>query len=167
MQIFSANDFEDYESYSYKKEMKQKNKTTKRKRKSTRKTKGNNIKEYNEKMNKLSSQYADNMKNAPSELEKKMLNFLDSYDAVYEFQKVFNIKKKNKKIKRFYIADFFIPSKNLIIETDGAFHDQQIEEDEYRTKEIQEYYPDVKVLRWKWKDFYSYNKMKELLHAVL
>ena len=167
MQIFSASNFEDYESYFYKKRTKLKTKSIKRKRRVKKEVKTNAIKEYNTKINKLSSQYADDMKNDLSELEQKMLDFLDRYNVIYEFQKVFNIKKKNEKIKKFYIADFFIPSKNLIIETDGAFHDQQIEKDEFRTKEIQAHYPNIKVLRWRWKDFYSYNRLKELLHIVI
>ena len=50
----------------------------------------------------------------------------------FEFQKI--IYTDNK--KHFFIADFYIPSKNLIIELDGEYHDdaKQQNKDIWRTK---------------------------------
>lgn len=114
----------------------------------------------------LSKHYSEEMRVNPSELEKRMIDFLNTHNIQYEFQKAFLIKNKNKNIDRFYIADFYIPSKNLIIETDGAFHDRQVKEDYFRTKDIQAHYPNVKVIRWRWHDFESYTKMKDLLKRL-
>ena len=114
----------------------------------------------------LSKHYSEEMRVNPSELEKRMIDFLNTHNIQYEFQKAFLIKNKNKNIDRFYIADFYIPSKNLIIETDGAFHDRQVKEDYLRTKDIQAHYPNVKVIRWRWHDFESYTKMKDLLKRL-
>jgi len=102
----------------------------------------------------------------PSVLEKKMQEFLDNFGIQYEFQKPLYIKKDNGKIKKFYIADFYIPVKSIIIETDGKFHDDQVKQDEERTAEIRKYYPNMKVIRWRWHDFSSPIKMKNLLNRL-
>ena len=49
----------------------------------------------------------------------------------FEFQKIIYTDNKH-----FFIADFYIPSKNLIIELDGGYHDdaKQQEKDIWRTK---------------------------------
>ena len=49
----------------------------------------------------------------------------------FEFQKIIYTDNKH-----FFIADFYIPSKNLIIELDGEYHDnaKQQEKDIWRTK---------------------------------
>jgi hypothetical protein len=58
----------------------------------------------------LSKMNARNMRKEPSELEKKMVSFLGNHHIYYEFQKPFYIKNEKGYIKKFYIADFFIPS---------------------------------------------------------
>lgn len=101
-----------------------------------------------------------------SVLEDKMIEFLDHQDIHYEFQRVFYIKDINGYIQKYYIADFYLPLKEIIIETDGKFHDEREEEDSFRTKQINEHYPNVKVIRWRWHDFESYVKMKELIAKI-
>ena len=120
------------------------------------------VQQHNAEKVEVANCFAEEMKDSPSALEKRMQQLLDSWGVDYQFQKVFYIKKKNGKIRKFYIADFFIPSKSLIIETDGAFHQKQIEEDKLRTKDIQKAYPNINVIRWMWHDFDSYIKLKKL-----
>jgi len=120
------------------------------------------IKEYNSSISETAEEYAKDMQKNPSELESRMKQLLDSKNIVYDFQRVFNIKYKNGRIRAFYIADFYVPSSNLIIETDGKFHDKQVEYDDMRTKNIQHSYPNIKVLRWRWNDFRSIRKLKKL-----
>lgn len=159
MQVFNANYLDDYNNYIAKK-----NKATKERRPINVDKKS--MQKHNSALKERATEFAEKMANEPSELEKKMQQFLDSQNVVYDFQRVFNIRKKNGRIRKFYIADFYVPSKNLIIETDGAFHDNQVKEDSIRTKQIQRHYPNIKILRWRWHDFESYTKMKNLLSAV-
>lgn len=159
MKRFDANSWEEYDSYSakiYAETVHRKNKALKAKK----------DKEYNSTLKGIARHYTKEMKGSPSALEKKMQEFLDVHNVIYEFQKPLYIHKKGALIKRFYIVDFYIPSKNLIIETDGKFHDNQVQQDIYRTREIQKYYPNMKVLRWRWHDFESFSKMKYLLQMV-
>ena len=105
----------------------------------------------------------------PSKLEERMMSFLDDLGICYEFQKIFYIYADDGWIIRYYIADFFVPQANIIIEVDGKFHDEHKQHDKMRTKEIQEQYPDVEVLRYRWKDLSDREKMEELLwklHAI-
>mgnify|MGYP002525539324 CR=1 FL=1 len=105
----------------------------------------------------------------PSPLEKRMKEFLDLHGVRYEFQKIFYIYDQNAKdgwITRYYIADFFIPDKNIIIETDGKFHDKQKQHDKDRTKNIKSQYPLVEVLRYKWADLSDDKIMKDMLLRI-
>ena len=165
MQTYNANYWEDYSSYVEKKKREAASRKKCKKRQS-KKEKEKKIQAHNEAMNTSSKQFSEEMKLEPSELEKRMQQFLDNLSIQYDFQRVFNIKKKSGAIKQYYIADFYVPSKNLIIETDGKFHDQQVDKDELRTKIIQKHYPGIKILRWRWHDFESLIKLKELANAV-
>ena len=102
----------------------------------------------------------------PSWLEKKMIEFLDSHKIKYTFQAILYIKSKGGFIKQYYIADFYIPRKKIIIETDGKFHEEQKEYDDFRTKDIQKNFPGTTVIRWSTKDFNSYANMKKLLELI-
>ncbi len=98
----------------------------------------------------------------PSKLEERMMSFLDDLGICYEFQKIFYIYADDGWIIRYYIADFYVPDKNIIIEVDGKFHDRQRLHDKHRTKMIQEHYPDVEVLRYTWNDLSDSDRMEEL-----
>lgn len=102
----------------------------------------------------------------PSWLEQKMIEFLDGQKIKYVFQTIIYITSKGGFIKHYYIADFYIPDKKVIIETDGKFHDDQKEYDALRTKEIQKQFPGIVVVRWNTQDFNSYIKMKKLLELI-
>lgn len=154
---------EDYEGFKYKRRNAQKSKNKKTIKKE-QKTKA--IINHNGDLKKRAREYAKDMQKEPSPLEKKMIEFLDCHNIKYEFQKIFYIKDKHKRINRFFIADFYIPMKHIILETDGKFHDRQKEYDGARTESIKNHYPNVNVIRWRFKDFGSPVKMKKLLEQV-
>ena len=110
---------------------------------------------------------ASQMDTWPSPLEERMKKFLDDNDIYYESQKIFYIYAEDGWIIRYYIADFFVPDRNIIIEVDGKFHDDHKQHDKMRTREIQEQYPEVEVLRYKWKDLSDEEKMEDLLERIL
>ena len=109
---------------------------------------------------------AAEMQDFPSPLEERMKRYLDTYRIDYEFQKIFYIRKEDGWIVTYYIADFFIPERNIIIEVDGKFHSKQKQKDKNRTKEIQEYYPEVRVLRYTWDDLSDIDKMTRLMKKL-
>jgi very-short-patch-repair endonuclease len=160
MIIFNANHWEDYDTYIAKKRAKSKHAE---KKKLSKKEKNRKLEAHNSTIKEVARYYAQEMKQEPSALERRMQDFLDNRKVQYEFQKPLYIKKKNTRIRKFYIADFYIPDKNLIIETDGKFHDNQIIQDERRTKDIQKFYPNIRILRWRWHDFDSPVKLEELM----
>lgn len=109
---------------------------------------------------------ANEMISFPSPLEERMMEFLDENQVDYEFQKIFYIYDDDGWIKRYYIADFFIPERNTIIEVDGKFHDRHKQHDRDRTREIQQLYPGVEVFRYKWKDLSDTAIMEDLLYRI-
>jgi very-short-patch-repair endonuclease len=109
---------------------------------------------------------ATQMKLWPSPLEERMQNLLDENNIEYESQKIFYIYADDGWIIRYYIADFFVPNANLIIEVDGKFHDDHKLHDKERTKIIQDNYPGVEVYRWRWNDFKDRYKVEELLSKM-
>lgn len=122
--------------------------------------------ERNERVRSWAKNYATKMRNEPSPLEQRMIEFLDCHGVEYQFQKIFYIKRKDNRIEKFYIADFYIPSRNIILETDGKFHDNQIKQDNQRSYDIKKHFPNVKILRWRFSDFKSPSKVKNLLKQV-
>ena len=121
---------------------------------------------HNTNMKNSAKGNATYMKKHPSWLEKKMMEFLDNQHIKYEFQKVFFIKSKGGFIKSYYIVDFYIPDKKVILEVDGQFHKEQKEYDDFRTRDIQKHYPKIQVIRWEARDFHSYVNMKTLLSLI-
>lgn len=61
--------------------------------------------------------YKNQNENRNDFFENKMKSILEDLDISYEYQKVFCIGDK------FYIADFYIPLNNVILEVDGTSHD--------------------------------------------
>ena len=157
--ILNANHWEDYVAYISKI---RREKEAKEKRIVKKKEKERAIDRHNSSVKSISKQYATEMQNCPSELEIRMKQFLDNQGITYDFQRVFNIKDRDGRIKKFFIADFYVPSRNLVIETDGKFHDEQSDYDEIRTQILQHFYPNIRVIRWRWYDFQSLKKLKEL-----
>lgn len=77
---------------------------------------------YNNKafINKANS-YKSDLTKRTTFPERVFKNILDEYKILYELQHVIYI-HNNYVINGFYIADFFIPKFNLIIELDGEYH---------------------------------------------
>lgn len=121
---------------------------------------------HNTNIRKSAEQNASYNRKHPSWLEQKMKEFLDNHKIKYTFQAIFYIKSKGGFIKHYYIADFYIQGKKIIIETDGKYHEGQKEYDDFRTKEIQQNFPDTTIIRWTTMDFRSYVKMKSLIELL-
>ena len=124
------------------------------------------VQEHNREIMASAQFRAEEMKTWPSRLEERMQEFLDGMNIKYEFQKIFYIYADDGWIIRYYIADFYIPDKDIIIEVDGKFHDDQKLHDKNRTKTIQQHYPEVEVLRYTWSDLSDDQKMVELLYKL-
>lgn len=124
------------------------------------------LSEHNREIMASAKYRAEEMRIWPSPLEEKMIDFLDQCGVKYESQKIFYICADDGWITRYYIADFYIPDKSIIIEVDGKFHDKQKQHDKNRTKSIQVNYPDIEVLRYTWKDMSDEKKMSELMWKI-
>lgn len=124
------------------------------------------IKEHNKEMIYTARSRSEEMKIWPSPLEEKMMRFLEVHGIRYELQKIFYIKEPDGWISRYFIADFYIPTHNIIVEVDGKFHAKHKQADRDRTKLIQANYPGVEILRFTWKDLSDNGKMKVLLNKV-
>ena len=95
-----------------------------------------------------------------------MILFLRDNGILYESQRIFYIYADDGWINKYYIADFYIPDRSIIIEVDGRFHDKHRFHDKMRTIRIQEQYPNVAVLRYRWADFDDTVKMNKLLACI-
>jgi very-short-patch-repair endonuclease len=62
-----------------------------------------------------------------------------------------------------FIVDFYCPQCRLVIELDGAIHDQQIDYDTARTKQLNQY--GYKVIRFR--NHEVMNNLENVLHRVL
>ena len=124
------------------------------------------VQEHNREIMASAQFRAEEMKTWPSPLEERMKAFLEENLIDFEDQKIFYICADDGYILRYYIADFYIPDKHIIIEVDGKFHDDHKQHDKQRTKEIQEHYPGVEVLRYRWKDLSDSDMMDELLWRI-
>lgn len=124
------------------------------------------VQEHNREIMATAEYRAEEMKTWPSKLEERMQQFLEYYNIRYEAQKIFYIYAKDGWITRFFIADFYIPDRKIIIEVDGSFHDKQKQHDKTRTRIIQENYPGIEVLRYKWQDMFENDIIDDLLSRI-
>ena len=124
------------------------------------------VKAHNREVVTSAEYRAAQMRYNPSPLEEKMLFFLRKNNVIYESQRIFYIYDNDGWINKYYIADFYIPNRAVIIEVDGKFHDKHRQHDNLRTRKIQQQYPNVRVLRYKWADLEDTVKMNELLSCI-
>jgi very-short-patch-repair endonuclease len=124
------------------------------------------VKDHNKEIIYKAIYRANDMRTYPSKLEERMMEILDNHGIWYESQKIFYIYDDDGWIRRYFIADFFIPDRNIIIEVDGKFHDRHRQKDRDRTRIIQESYPDVQVLRYTWNDLSDDDVMRDLLWLI-
>src|SRR5687768_16715629 len=74
---------------------------------------------------KTVTQTARDLRNNPTEAEKKLWLYLRADQTGYRFRRQFKIGP--------YIADLACPEKNLVIEVDGGQHSEQVEYDRRRS----------------------------------
>lgn len=121
---------------------------------------------HNHGVQECAKKFAREMQNNPSPLEEKMMELLDKYNIYYAFQKIFYITEEDGSISKFFIADFYFPDTNIILETDGQFHKKQMKKDAKRTELIIANFPKIKVIRIEMKDFNDKSKIKALLKEL-
>jgi len=78
---------------------------------------------------RVAQEYKENLEDNITIGEKEFIIILRQEKIKYEFQKIFFHGKS------FFIADFYIPSKHIIVEIDGGYHDssEQMLKDNKRT----------------------------------
>jgi very-short-patch-repair endonuclease len=73
-----------------------------------------------ESLEKSALSIRDNLIKNQTQSEKKFKAMLKMCDIEYEFQKIFYTLDD---FKKYCVVDFYIPSKNIVIEIDGGIHD--------------------------------------------
>ena len=98
---------------------------------STLHTSEGSTKPYKEEPKENTAEYYKHILEVNATYAEKLLKTFLTGKIDFEFQKIIYTDNKH-----FFIADFYIPSKNLIIELDGEYHDEakQQEKDIWRTK---------------------------------
>ena len=121
---------------------------------------------HNESIVKSAEGNAKYKRKNPSELEKKMIELLDSQNIRYEFQKVIYIKSSGGFIKQYFIVDFFIHSRDVAIELHGVPSKETLKFAGEKKAAIKKAYPLYTVVDWFSEDFSSYNKIKQLISLL-
>ena len=98
---------------------------------STLHTSEGSTKPYKEEPKENTAEYYKHILEVNATYAERLLKTFLTGKIDFEFQKIIYTDNKH-----FFIADFYIPSKNLIIELDGEYHDnaKQQEKDIWRTK---------------------------------
>lgn len=93
--------------------------------------------------------------------EKIIKSFLSNNRINHDFQKIIYTKSS------FYVGDFYIPDKNIIIEVDGGYHEDTIQrvKDKQRTSELLKLGIN-KIVRIENKDVYKHAALLKLLKSV-
>ena len=101
---------------------------------STLHTSEGSTKPYKEELKENTAEYYKHILEVNATYAERLLKTFLAGKIDFEFQKIIYTDNKH-----FFIADFYIPSKNLIIELDGEYHDdaKQQEKDIWRTKILQ------------------------------
>ena len=109
-----------------------------------------NIAEYYKHLLEVNATYAERL------LKKFLTGKID-----FEFQKIIYTDNKH-----FFIADFYIPSQNLIIELDGEYHDdtKQQDKDIWRTKILQSF--GYRIIRFKNKQITESKDLSWVLNII-
>jgi len=106
-----------------------------------------------------------NRKN-PSELDKKMMDLLSGQGVHYEYQKPVYIKSSGGFIKQYFIVDFWIPARNIIIEIRARKPNTPYKYDTDKQKAIKTAYPVYTIVEWYGENFSSLVKMKQLISLL-
>ena len=97
---------------------------------STLHTSEGSTKPYKEKPKENTAEYYKHILEVNATYAERLLRIFLAGKIDFEFQKIIYTDNKH-----FFIADFYIPSKNLIIELDGGYHEtlEQKQKDAWRT----------------------------------
>lgn len=128
---------------------------------STLHTSEGSTKPYKEESKENTAEYYKHILEINATYAEKLLKAFLTGKIDFEFQKIIYTDNKH-----FFIADFYIPSKNLIIELDGEYHDnaKQQEKDIWRTKILKSL--GYRVIRFKNKQIIESNNLFWVLNII-
>ena len=128
---------------------------------STLHTSEGSTKPYKEESKENTAEYYKHILEVNATYAERVLKTFLAGKIDFEFQKIIYTDNKH-----FFIADFYIPSKNLIIELDGEYHDdaKQQEKDIWRTKILKSL--GYKVIRFKNKQIIESNDLFWVLNII-
>lgn len=124
--------------------------------------------DVSQKTKDIADEYRGNLIQNQTTAEKKAKIILKLAGIKFTYQKIFYYKNKEG-FERFYIADFYLPEYNIILEIDGGYHSekQQKIEDKKRTSVLRQIHKVSKVVRIVNEDTdnteYCIEKIKRLL----
>lgn len=128
---------------------------------STLHTSEGSTKPYKEEPKENTAEYYKHILEVNATYAERLLKTFLTGKIDFEFQKIIYTDNKH-----FFIADFYIPSKNLIIELDGEYHDdaKQQEKDIWRTKILKSL--GYKVIRFKNEQITESNNLFWVLNII-
>lgn len=128
---------------------------------STLHTSEGSVKPYKEELKENTAEYYKHILEINATYAERLLKAFLTGKIDFEFQKIIYTDNKH-----FFIADFYIPSKNLIIELDGEYHDniKQQDKDIWRTKLLSSL--GYKVIRFKNKQITESRDLSWILNII-
>lgn len=125
--------------------------------------------ERNAAMLKSAASNAFSLRMMASSLEKKMQELLSMHNIEYDFRHVFCILDAQKVITKYYIVEFYIPSKKCIVEIISKKKDnpEDIAKSRERIKHLRQYNPDIRYIELSYRDFQTPQKMQKILDIML
>ena len=118
-------------------------------------------KPYKEEPKENTAEYYKHLLEVNATYAEKLLKTFLTGKIDFEFQKIIYTDNKH-----FFIADFYIPSQNLIIELDGEYHDdiKQQDKDIWRTKILQSF--GYRIIRFKNKQITESKDLSWVLNII-
>ena len=128
---------------------------------STLHTPEGSTKPYKEEPKENTAEYYKHLLEVNATYAEKLLKTFLTGKIDFEFQKIIYTDNKH-----FFIADFYIPSQNLIIELDGEYHDdtKQQDKDIWRTKILQSL--GYRIIRFKNKQITESKDLSWVLNII-
>ena len=128
---------------------------------STLHTSEGSTKPYKEEPKENTAEYYKHLLEVNATYAEKLLKTFLTGKIDFEFQKIIYTDNKH-----FFIADFYIPSQNLIIELDGEYHDsiKQQDKDIWRTKILQSF--GYRIIRFKNKQITESRDLSWVLNII-
>ena len=128
---------------------------------STLHTSEGSTKPYKEEPKENTAEYYKHLLEVNATYAERLLKTFLTGKIDFEFQKIIYTDNKH-----FFIADFYIPSQNLIIELDGEYHDdtKQQDKDIWRTKILQSF--GYRIIRFKNKQITESKDLSWVLNII-